>query len=31
MNAFNANDAMIFKGTLGATNGSVSNLPTNNY
>ena len=31
MNAFNANDAMIFKGTLGATNGSVSSLPTNNY
>lgn len=26
-----ANDAMVFKGTIGSTNGSVSSLPTNNY
>jgi hypothetical protein len=28
---FSANDAMVFKGTLGSTNGSVLSLPTNSY
>ena len=28
---FNANDAMVFKGTLGVTNGSVASLPANSY